>query len=213
MRVNKANIESPSMISRTEFVQAIRDFKKAHKGKLKNLLNPTSNPEAVKAFWSNPVIHAYLARPSITFVDKHPQLHDSKTKEEHDVTDHYELKIYKYLPEAVVYRNNAITSSKFYTEGTHCRNDDLFGELLKSFSQDSDDIEVASPADIYSIASMVGYRRFLTTTNTSPRFLINANWKDNHASTCITICDPATRRPLITLFMNSWQSKEGFPPN
>lgn len=195
------------MANRSEFVQAIRDFKRQHEGKLKDLLNQKSNPETVKAFWSDPVIQNYLARPSVTFVDKHPQLHDSTTKEEHDTTDHYELKIYKYLPNAVVYRDETINSSKFYTSLTRGHYD-LFSKLLMSFSQGTDDIEVGSPCDIYEIRDRIG-RHFLTAPGAiPPRFLINANWKDQHASTCITIFDSVTCRPLITLFMNSFQRRD-----
>jgi hypothetical protein len=195
------------MVSRAEFVQAIRDFKKTYHGKLKDILRGYANPEAIKAFWANPIIHAYLARPSVTFTDKHPLLQDSKTKAEHDTTDHYELKVYQYLPNAVVYRDNDITTPKFYTSGTRYHLD-VFKKLFKTFCQDSDDIEVAGPYDIYVCAQQT-YSSFLTFEGekTAPRFLIQANWKDEHASTCITVLDPITHHALITFFINSSHSE------
>lgn len=44
--------------------------------------------QALKDFLNNPVIHAYLERPSVSFTNKHPDLHDSKTKEENTSSDH-----------------------------------------------------------------------------------------------------------------------------
>ena len=196
------------MITRTEFVQAIRDFKRKHGGKLKDLLNPETNPETVKVFWANPIIHAYLARPAITFVDKHPQLYDSKTKNEHETTDHYELKLYKYLPDEVFYRKSHITSSKFYTSGTvgDDRHYDVFEKLLKSFSEGLPDINVMRPSEDAS----AGATMFLDHDGALfPRFHLHANWKGNHASTLLTILDPLTGMALIIFFMNSWQA-EGY---
>lgn len=192
------------MVTRAEFVRAIRDFKKVHGGKLKDLLNQKTNSEVTKAFWANPVIHAYLARLSVTFVDKHPQLHDSTTKEEHDVTDHYELKAYKYLPNEVVYRDNEITSPKFYTSRTK-EHSELFGKVLESFIQGSLDIKVMKPCDIYVIASKATGMFLDPEVAVFPRFLLNANWKDGHASALLTILDPLTGRALITLFMNTFR--------
>lgn len=192
------------MVTRAEFVHAIRKFKRKHGGKLKEFLNTESNPETVKAFWSDPVIQAYLARPYVTFVDKHPKLHDSRTKEEHDVSDHYELKIYRYLPNEVAYRNNNIIRPEFYDSNTR-NGRKLFSELLCALG--TDDIEVMPPCKLNVIADKVNERFLTAQSAASTRFLISTNWQDGHASTCITIFDPETRHQLITLFMNSFRNK------
>lgn len=194
------------MVTRAEFIQAVRDFKKVHGGKLKDLLNRKTNPEATDAFLNNPVIHAYLARPSVTFVDQHPLLQDSKTKEEHDASDHYELMVYKYLPGAIAYRDSDITSSKFYVSGTEAYRHEFFDNILQSFNRGLPDIAVNYPSDIYAIAFAVHRHVFASDEEASPRFLISPNWKDTHASACITILDPSTRHALITLFINSSQN-------
>ena len=136
-------------ITRAAFVQAVRDFKARHQGKLKDLLNEALHPEAVRAFFSDPVIHAYLARPSIVFIDKHPQLSDS-TEKGIDSADHYELKVYKYLPEIMPYRDTTITTSNFYTRGTAAPViDSLLNQYRLSFERYNIKISFTKEALIY----------------------------------------------------------------
>lgn len=56
--------------------------------------------------------------------------------------------------------NNDMISPKFYTSGTVTDYSlyDLFGKLLRTFIQGSDDIEVGSPCEIYQIAASVSER-------------------------------------------------------
>lgn len=196
------------MVTRSEFIKAVKEFKRFHHGKLKDLLNKTTHPEATKDFWANPIIHAYLARPSVTFIDKHPHLMDSRTKEEHDDSDYYELKIYQYLPNVIVYRDSEINTPKFYTEGAYASQ--LFHQLLKNFAHGSTDIEMMGIADIYHIASKVTKRFINSEVKVHPRFVLSANWKDTHATALLTVLDPFTGRALLTLFMNSYQNEEHY---
>lgn len=189
-------------ITREDFVQAIRDFKRVRRGKLKELLK---SPESLQAFWANPIIQGYLARSNTGFKDKHPNLKGSKHKDDHFNSDHYELKVYKYLPDTVLYRDGSITTPKFYNSGTWVAKD-IFTPLFQSLSDGASGIESCAPADIYEISDDV-HKRFFTGLSSS-RFILHPNCKDDHASTCVTILDPLTQKVLATIFINSWDSND-----
>lgn len=191
-------------VTRAEFVQAVKAFKRSHGKKLKELLNP-NHPDAVKEFWSNLIIRAYLARSNIAFIDKHPDLKDSTHKDEHEHTDHYELKIYKYLPKDVFYRNEFVAQPQFYIKGTHTQ-EEAFDKILKAQCFQHDDINIKTGVDIYEIVeNIVSYRT--SDQKIRARFLVYEQSKDAHATTFISIMNPETGSMLASIFVNSWNQK------
>ena len=52
------------MISRTDFIQAVKNFRKRYHAKLNNLLNTEDYPETTRSFLTDPIIHAYLSLSS-----------------------------------------------------------------------------------------------------------------------------------------------------
>ena len=183
-----------------------------------------SSAETTREFLENPIIHEYLTRPAnqIAFIDFHPRLTDSKssffhlitcgfcTKSNHENTDHYELKVYKYLPNIIAYRNSMITNSRFYTQGTQgtdCAK--ILTPMLQELTQDSTDISVVDlEKDFYHIKDHILTRQFIPTHSdeAAPRFLLFLNIKDDHATTILSVMDPVTNRALVTILLNSWIS-------
>jgi hypothetical protein len=205
-------------VTRSEFIQAIKAFKQLHGKKLKQLLN-NDNPEAVKEFWSNPVIRAWLRRPSVDFIDLHPHLKDSSNKNEHANSDHYELKVYKYLPKDVFYRDQNVAQPEFYLSGTTTlsnlssegyKPDDTFVELVKSQCLQNDDIRIKVGIDIYKIVADIASYRATFQEKPRPRFLIYSQSKDAHATTIVSVIEPTTGRSLASIFINSWNKLEFF---
>lgn len=197
------------MNTREAFIQEVKKFKSFHKKKLKECLNEKSAPHTTGAFFENPIIHAYLSRSAndVQFSETHPLLTDSLSKEDHEKTDHYELKVYKLLPDVIAYRSDTITTSKYYSEGSSCKR--FIEEKIKAFNKESEDIDVLGPCDIYNITAINSWtslaRLFKVEDNTS-RFKIVSNWKDQHATTVLSIFDKDSHRPLVSLFINSSES-------
>ena len=205
-----------SISKRAEFNRTVRAFESKH-GELKELL---TSPIMAEEFWSHAIIIKHLAR-SIHFVDRHPDLADSATRDvkDDDTTDHYELKLYRTCPTAILFRNGSVNSSDFYKVGPRGTTQEMidlqriFIDLLKPIVAESKHIELGcfKPAivnDIYDIA-INAHNRFLLDKH-YPCFLAELNWKDGHATALLTVSDPETGRVLVTLFINSWQSDSYF---
>ncbi len=202
-------MKAKTEVSRADFVVAVREFKQKHHGKLKKLLNKKLHPNLVQEFFNHPVINAYLARPHVTFVENHPHLFDSKTKADHDNSDHYELKVYQYLPDVVLYRNNDIATPKFYSNGTvgHILFDNLYQQLESMVLG----LKIHSPQDIYTIRNTLFTDLMsLEKDEEAPRFIISPNWKDHHATIIFSVIEPETKKILVSLFLNSQNSPDYF---
>jgi len=197
--------------SRSQFVQAIREFKKQHQGKLKDLLDKQRNPDVIQAFWANPIIHSYLSRDaSHVEFDEHdrPKLTDSKEKEQHDSTDHYELKVYKYLSDEIIYRNTTMMDLEqshlnFYQQRMTDTRQETVRQTIDNVSED-----IAPPAHTnsdYELAMHINKLQFQfnDTGKQSPRFFPFFAAGSGHVVAALSIVDPATRRVLTTLLLNS----------
>lgn len=177
--------------------------------------------ETTREFLENPIIHGYLTRPvsQIEFVDLHPRLTDSgqsifhraaryfSTEPKHENTDHYELKVYKYLSKIICYRDSMIATSRFYTVGTSCITVKSLNQMLQALTQDSTDISVVDfKKDFYHIKDYILTRQFMhiNPDELASRFLLFSNTKDDHASTILSVMDPITNRALVTILLNSW---------
>lgn len=188
-------------ITRIEFVSAVRQFKTKYQVKLKDLLKVDGNPAILKDFWSNPIIRGYLGRASVLFIEKHPALNDSSNKEDHETSDHYELKIYKYLPNVIPYRNAQITNSEFYTTGTFYSQKDIFGSFFTALNKNERYI-VHTPMSLDAIV-YISTRNFYN-SGSYKRFNIFPNWElDNkHAINFVTILAP-NKMPLAVIMLDS----------
>ena len=195
--------------TREAFIQVIKDFEQTHSSSLKTILEDQSNTRARDYFLTHPVIQAYLSRSTIQFVDTHPLLQDSSKKEEYDITDHYELEVYRALPGIFPYRNvEHITQPTFYTQYTTF-NDSLF----KEYYQGTTDIIVGEGADVYSVAEKMNrlFSRPRHTTPDSARFFLNPTTiMNNHGYVTLNIVDPAIPCILATLVLNAEQLKDFF---
>ena len=217
-------MQQKTEVTQSDFAKAIMAFKKRHQDKLKNLLNKKTHPELVKEFLSNPIIQTHLTRPSVTFFEKHPELRDSSIKEEHERSDHYELRVYKYLANEIMYRNEGITGTLFYGQGTrhtHIKplikaRENVSGAIRLSlngetfnFSKVSDDIDLVVGLDIYRMATvLIDSHVCNIKTDVTSRFRVFYHGKDAHACAMLAIVDPKTQRALVTLLINSWSSTE-----
>jgi len=198
-------------VTRADFVSAVREFKQKHHGKLKELLNIKLHPNLVQEFFKHPVINAYLVRPHVTFVENHPHLLDSKTKDDHDGSDHYELKVYQYLPDVILYRNNDITTPKFYSSSTSRSGYKLFNNLYQQLASMVPGLKIHSPNDPCSISATLFIDLMsLEKDEKAPKFIISPNWKDGHATTIFSVIEPETKKILVSLFLNTQNSPTEF---
>ncbi len=199
IKYNDKEIIMPTT-TREEFNEEVQKFKKKHQGKLKNLLDKTKHPKEAQEFWENPIIRSYLSRSHVDFKGSHPDLSSE--------LDKYELKIYEHFPHAIAYRDSLINTLNFTSGGFESKE---FSDYFHNLSH-SNDVEVRGLGDIYKIKNDV-YTRFLKSRppeKSIPRFILSPNWKDGHATTCLTILDDKTQKPLVTIFINSWQNEQYF---
>jgi hypothetical protein len=187
-------------VTRADFVQAVKEFKRKHGKKLKELLRP-DHPDAVKEFWGNSIVRSYLMRLSIAFIDKHPDLRDSTDKSIHENSDHYELKIYKYLPDVLLYRNEFIAQSIFYNEGT--TDHPVLYHYLQGINQNSHEIEIVDRNSTLQSAQSDLVYRLIDKSKPIPRFLIQKLSNEGHATTLLGILDPEIREVCLIVHINS----------
>jgi hypothetical protein len=187
-------------IPRKDFIQAIRNFKKSHQGKLKNLLQ-TNNPEAITTFLGNPVIRGYLGRSSILFRENHPDLHDSTSKDEHNNTDHYELKIYRCLPRTIPFRDQLITQSAFYDCGASDHTDRALLRILQADNKASRIVSI--DVDQLDEVSASIAREDIIPSDRKILFRLDSLRMHEHATTLLTLFHPITQRVMAVIFLNS----------
>ncbi|MBA2651656.1 MAG: hypothetical protein H0U73_05260 [Tatlockia sp.] len=199
------------MLSKKEVFNAeVVKFKATQGKKLKNFLDEKQHPETTQAFFANPVIREYLSREAdrIDFFENHPVLSDATTKEDKQKSDHYELKIYKLLPNVMMYRNAFIDSAVFYTQATLHKYHHFLNELL-NHQLISEDISVEfGPINAIDKGHILFDKPFINRKisddqSNFPRFLLTPISRDGHAFTIISVRNPATSKVLCTLFMNS----------
>lgn len=211
-------------ISRYEFNQAVYEFERQHGNKIDNLLK---NKKILNKFLNIAEIRDYLIRDSsrVEFDTEHPNLMDtpkeanssyklfSKTQNNpHLATDHYELTVYRTLPNLITYRNQNINTAKFYTEGTLPDFRDNYLNLwLRREIQETQDIVIMPPQeDFYHIIDTLKAQPFLNNTS-SERFILAQSSQigigSSHATTLLGIKDPSTHELFAVIFINSWQNK------
>jgi hypothetical protein len=206
------------LITREVFVQAIRDFKILHQGKLKDLLNKEKHPEAYQAFWDNPIIRNYLSRDAtnITFdVSNRPILSESKTKDEHDTTDHYELKLYKIRTNEVLFRGEKMLASSdsgenFYSQGVHDYQWNLLPKLIdQPASRDVAAVRfVSSPQCELRVSGAKSFVRNMLTLEFQSdkriqRFHPIIYQYPGHVAAALVIMDPSKNRILNAILINT----------
>jgi hypothetical protein len=203
------------MIARDKFIRKIKKFEKKYDKKLKDLLNENA-PDLMREFLENPVIHGYLTRHAdkVTFSQYHPLLTDTDKEEEYEKTDHYEIEIYKLLPNVIPYRNELIMTPKFYTDGTKNDCKEVVDQYLQKLSYGSDNIKIDSPMDIPDIIECTKRYSLEWYLPHIKNFIIFPSWTDilplspnGHFSTILGIYEPKSHRHLISLWMNTWPSK------
>lgn len=206
------------VVTRQAFVQAIREFKKQHQGKLKDLLNKEKHPEAHQAFWNNSIIRNYLSRDAINVsfdTSNRPILNESTTKEEHDKSDHYELKVYGYLANKVLFRTEKMmagseSEENFYNQGL---SGEQWGLLLKLIEQPtSSDVlpsRYVSSCGIETTAmgAIEFFRNMLTLEfqidKPVKRFHPILFQYPGHVAAALVIMDPSNNRILNAILINT----------
>lgn len=202
----QTNVEHIS--NRLEFNRTVMNFKKKYKKKLKDLLDKEKNPEIASAFWQDPIIRAYLERSSIEFIDNNPDLVDSFNKNDHENSDHYELKIYEYFPDCIPYRNKRINTQLYMSGGSRMTRDRLspFFQSLNQFK----DIEIVKADDIYNYQENISFRCFTDQKSSTARFVLAPIWNHTHATVCLSILESQTRRILATVFINTIHNTDSY---
>ena len=189
---------SKQEVERTDFVKSVVAFKKRYQKKLKEMIN-NKESAVTKSFLADPVIHSYLTRENVVFKNRHPDLSDSQDKEAHIRSDHYELKIYAYLPNVIAYRNEFITYLTFYDAGTPQTVLPLLQKLLQAANKTSAAIAFET-LDVLS--QDIALQDILQEPN-GPNFRVDCSELTEHSTTLLSIFHPVSKNLLAVLLFNS----------
>lgn len=163
--------------------------------------------ELRKEFFSNPIIHSYLARRADT-------IRFLRNKPDAGYLTPLELEIYELSSDLFLFREDA-TNDYFYYSGAQ-GNGFLFGtkffETLKK-SYNNSTLCVTSSMNVDAIRLHLNKISFFVKNPTPdqekcPLFLLTPNWNDNHATIMVHIFDPESGQVLSSIFINSWLSKQ-----
>ena len=124
-------------------------------------------------------------------------------------SDHYELKIYKYAPEKMAYRNESIGQPAFYEKGTSYEQREFFYKILQSLNNNPSDL-VIDLEDVSDAADNITTQFIHCKSDKLPRFWITSLRMSEHATTLVSVLDPMTQRPLVVLFINSQPQEENY---
>jgi hypothetical protein len=197
---------------RDDFIREIKKFKLRY-GSVGKALSTAS-----QELLTNSLIHDYLARDanSVEFNDNHPKLENNKEDKEN--SDYYEIKIYKSLTFFSHYYRHNIDNEKYYLAGSACQNFINQQSMKLNTYYEKFGICISSVVDIYNVRHVINalsyghYSKELrnhlsqkSIKNESMRFILFPNWKDSHATVMIAIFDPANKKILATVLINSNQ--------
>ncbi|GAB4231674.1 MAG: hypothetical protein Tsb0021_10150 [Chlamydiales bacterium] len=196
--------------TRKEFITAIQNFKRINNVKLKKLFEPRNRDydRVLRGvFWNDPIISNYFSRKfeNVDFTSHHPDFRVNR--DEKAENDYYEWRIYElaeiYRKDFLPYRKHSL-SDNFYNEGPvpiACKI-----EYLMSQGFETNDIRITRGDDIYGIREML--IRFQFDGNNTCRFVVSPNYKDEHATTLVSILERGSDRILTSIMINSWNKEE-----
>lgn len=194
---------------RGAFITAVRNFKKKHNVKFKELFSEKiSSFQLRKDFISKPEIIHYMSRTSdfVGFIDDHPKF--EVNKENKLKNDYYEWKIYRIIKENNIFMSpyrSHVLDDLFYNSGT--KNKAQINRIVIKSSETPKNLMILDGIDPYEIRESIANLQFLGNRNIC--LVLTPNYKDEHAMTMLSIIEKNSNRILAMIYINSW-SDYGF---